>query len=51
MWVARVTSSANSMSRTRISDTSVCAKACNVEQFRQSVRVCRYTPSDDELKA
>ena len=50
MWVARAASSANSISCTRISDTFAFARRREMLNSWPSVRVCRYTPSDDDLK-
>ena len=51
MWVARATSSADSMSRTWISDTVVFARRRTLMNSLLSARVCRYTPSNYYLKA
>ena len=51
VWFAMAASSANSMSRTRISDTFVFTRRREMLNSLPSVRVCRYTPSDDDLKA
>ena len=51
VWVARAASSANSMSRTRISDSFVFALRHAMLNSLPSVRLCRYTSSDDDLTA